>query len=200
MFCLPGLNASIPIRLIMEIRICKQPGTPGYDHELDQLWSIFRQVVSRGDTWPFVPSTSFATFVEKWMGYEPMVAVKGNGAEREDRRVLGTYILKPSQPGLGDHVGTASLMLCPTCLQEPVQSPEQRLERVLGRHILATAKERGFDAIRLDFVVASDTFALELWKDLGFSVVGTVPDAFRHAEQGLTDVHVLHRNLDDLPD
>ena len=175
----------------MEIRICKQPGTPGYDHELDQLWSIFRHVVGQGDTFAFAPSSSFATFLENWMAYEPLVAVKGHGASREDRRVLGTYILKPNQPGLGDHVATAALMLCPTC-----QTPG--LARMFGQHILATAKERNYTAIQFNYVVDTDETALRLWKGLGCQVLGTVPNGFRHARQGLTDVHILYRSLDDV--
>jgi len=37
--------------------------------------------------------------------------------------------------------------------------------------------------------------AIALWESLGFSVVGTVPNAFRHRSEGLVSVHVMYRDL-----
>jgi hypothetical protein len=34
-----------------------------------------------------------------------------------------------------------------------------------------------------------------LWERLGFTVIGTVPLAFRHAELGLVDLRIMHRFL-----
>ena len=49
--------------------------------------------------------------------------------------------------------------------------------------------------MQFNAVVASNTRALRLWESLGFEIVGTVPDAFRHATQGATAVHILYREL-----
>lgn len=43
-----------------------------------------------------------------------------------------------------------------------------------------------------------DLGALALWRTLGFSIVGTLPRAFRHSALGYVDAHVLHRSLDDV--
>jgi hypothetical protein len=52
--------------------------------------------------------------------------------------------------------------------------------------------------MQFNYVVSTNTAAVNLWKKLGFSIIGTVPQAFRHQTLGLVDVYVMHRFLDDL--
>jgi hypothetical protein len=49
--------------------------------------------------------------------------------------------------------------------------------------------------MQFNFVVSRNAGAVRLWQRHGFSIVGTVPGAFRHATHGLTDIHVMHRFL-----
>jgi hypothetical protein len=35
-----------------------------------------------------------------------------------------------------------------------------------------------------------------LWQKLGFTIVGTIPKAFRHRALGYVDAYVMHRFLD----
>ena len=44
-------------------------------------------------------------------------------------------------------------------------------------------------------VVASNERAISLWNSLGFEIVGTVPDAFRHPSNGPTAIHIMYRLL-----
>ena len=34
---------------------------------------------------------------------------------------------------------------------------------------------------------------------LGFTIIGTVPDAYRHAREGLVDAHIMYKRLTDEP-
>jgi hypothetical protein len=43
--------------------------------------------------------------------------------------------------------------------------------------------------------VSTNTGAIALWKSLGFSIVGTVPQAYHHRTNGLVDIHIMHRTL-----
>jgi ribosomal protein S18 acetylase RimI-like enzyme len=49
--------------------------------------------------------------------------------------------------------------------------------------------------MQFNAVVATNTTALRLWRDLGFTVVGTVPEAFRHPADGYVGLHVMYRRL-----
>jgi ribosomal protein S18 acetylase RimI-like enzyme len=70
--------------------------------------------------------------------------------------------------------------------------------KAIGLHCLREARRAGFLAMQFNFVVSTNTRAVALWQKLGFEIVGRVPKAFRHLEQGLVDVYVMHRLLDDI--
>ena len=49
--------------------------------------------------------------------------------------------------------------------------------------------------MQFNYVVSTNTPAVALYRKLGFAVVGTLPEAFRHRTLGLVDVFVMHRFL-----
>ena len=49
--------------------------------------------------------------------------------------------------------------------------------------------------MQFNLVVATNTHALALWKKMGFAVVGTLPNAFRHPREGLVDAVVMYQQL-----
>ena len=53
----------------------------------------------------------------------------------------------------------------------------------------------GFHAMQFNMVVSTNESAVALWKKFGFSIVGTLPRAFRHRKLGLVDAYVMHRFL-----
>jgi ribosomal protein S18 acetylase RimI-like enzyme len=65
----------------------------------------------------------------------------------------------------------------------------------LGEHVLAAARARGFRAMQFNAVVETNVAAVALWRSLGFEVLATVPEAFRHPTGGLVGLHVMHRRL-----
>ena len=65
----------------------------------------------------------------------------------------------------------------------------------MAEHSLLEARRLGYRAMQYNFVVATNTGGLVLWQKLGFEVVGRIPQAFRHAHQGLVDALVLYRLL-----
>ena len=154
-------------------------------HEGDfaAIWPIFQAVVAAGDTYPFAPDTSIAEAHRLCMEAPsiPFVGVEG-------ARVLGAYVLKPNQTGLGDHVANCGYMTQPEARGRGVGS-------ALCEHSIEEARRRGYTAMQFNFVVASNEGAIRLWKRHGFAVVGRVPGAFRHLSLGPVDVLIMHRML-----
>lgn len=147
------------------------------------IWDIFHAVVSRGDTYAFDPKTSREDALAYWLHPANLCFV----AER-DGAIVGTYILKANQPGLGAHVANAAYMV----------SPEARgfgVGRAMGEHSLAEARRRGFRAMQFNFVVSTNESAVGLWLRLGFSIVGTLPAAFHHSDGRYVDAYVMFRPL-----
>lgn len=60
---------------------------------------------------------------------------------------------------------------------------------------LARARGDGYLAMQFNYVVSTNTPAVELYRKLGFAVVGTLPRAFRHRGLGLVDAYVMHKFL-----
>ena len=153
------------------------------ESDFEAIWPIFREVVERGDTYAFDPETTRAEARSIWMSDGVMTYVACDVGE-----VVGTYILKPNQPGLGSHVANAAYMV-------RADAQGRGLGRAMCEHSLGEARKAGFLAMQFNMVVSTNEAAVGLWKKLGFSVVGTLPKAFRHQSLGLVDAYVMHRFL-----
>ena len=151
----------------------------------DTIWDIFHAVVVRGDTYAFDPDISR----EEALGYWSHPSNRCYVAEREGN-VVGTYILRANQPGLGAHVANAAFMVSPGARGLGVG-------RSMGEHSLSEARRLGFRAMQFNLVVSTNEAAIQLWKQLGFKIVGTLPGVFRHSEKGFVDAHVMFCSLDE---
>ena len=49
--------------------------------------------------------------------------------------------------------------------------------------------------MQFNFVVSTNDAGVALWQKLGFTIVGTLPEAFEHATLGKVDACVMHRFL-----
>ena len=155
------------------------------DADRDAIWDIFHDVVAAGDTYVFDPNTSRDEALAYWFRADTHTYVA-----EEDRQVVGSYILKANQPGLGAHVANAGYMVAPSARGLGVG-------RKMGEHSLIEARRLGFRAMQFNFVVSTNESAVHLWQELGFKIAGTLPGAFRHAEKGFVDVYVMFRSLID---
>ena len=153
----------------------------GKDREA--IWQIFHAVVSRGDTYAFDPEISRQQALTYWFSPKTRCYVA-----LSEQKIVGTYILKANQPGLGSHVANAGFMVAP-CAQG------RGIGRVMAEHCLHEATRLGYRAMQFNFVVSTNTTALRLWKSLGFKIAGRLPGAFRHRHDGFVDVYVMYRRL-----
>jgi ribosomal protein S18 acetylase RimI-like enzyme len=151
--------------------------------EFERVWPLFQTVIAGGDTYSYPPDLDIEQ-ARAWWTTPPCRCFI---AER-DGEVLGCYMLKPNQPGLGDHVANAGYMVSPAARGQGIAS-------MLCEHSMGEARRAGFTAMQFNFVVSTNTTAVRLWQRHGFQIVGQVPGAFRHAELGPTDIYVMHRTL-----
>lgn len=49
--------------------------------------------------------------------------------------------------------------------------------------------------MQFNFVVKSNTVAVKLWQNVGFEIIGEIPDAFNHSTNGLTNAYIMFRKL-----
>ena len=149
----------------------------------DGIWPFLRQIVAAGETYAYDPQMSEDQARRLWIVGPPgrtIVAVDDDGA------IVGTANMYANRPGPGAHVASASFMVDPG-------HHGQGTGRALGEHMLGWAREEGFRAVQFNAVVETNERAVALWRSLGFRVIGTVPEAFRHPAYGYVGLHVMHR-------
>ncbi len=182
---------------------------PARNEDRPAVWNIIKAVIAGGDTYVFDPETPEDEMLAYWFAPEkhvyvaelsepPATAADGKafgdtpapGPEREPdaSRIVGTFWLKPNQPGLGDHVCNAAYMVSP-------EAHGKGIGRKMGEFSFDEARRLGFTAMQFNFVVASNTAAVSLWQSLGMNIIGTIPNAFRHKQNGPTNAYIMHREL-----
>ena len=148
------------------------------------IYPFYSAIVEAGETYAFPLGQSPEEACPWWMEEPPgltVVAVDGD-------EVLGSAKMGPNRPGRGVHVATASFMVDPAHRGRGVG-------RALGEYALAWAREAGYAGMQFNAVVETNTAAVALWQELGFEIVGTVPEAFDHVRHGRVGLHVMYRRL-----
>lgn len=153
------------------------------DADKEQIWEIIKSVISTGDSYVFYPDSPAEKIIEHWFA-----ADKKTYVALVDEKVVGTFYLKANQPDLGSHVSNAGYMVAP-------EAKGKRVGRTMAEFSLEEAKRSGFTAMQFNFVVKSNKVAVKLWLGLGFEIIGEIPEAFNHAENGLTNALIMYRKL-----
>ncbi len=150
-----------------------------------EFFPTFTEVVEAGETYAFPVGLSLDEARGWWVEEPPGVTVVALG---DDGELLGSAKAGPNRPGRGSHVATASFMVTSAARGRGVG-------RALGEWALDWAREHGCAAMQFNAVVETNTVAVKLWQDLGFAIIGTVPEAFDSASHGRVGLHVMHRHL-----
>ena len=149
------------------------------------IWPIVEAVVRAGETFTYPTDASEALAREMWMLAPPGATVV---ALDDDGAIAGTAKMNPNHMGPAAHVAGASFMVAPDL-------GGRGIGRALGEHALAWAREQGYRAMQFNAVVETNARAVALWRSLGFEIVGTLPQAFRHPAHGYVGLHVMYRLL-----
>ena len=147
------------------------------------VWKIIKFIISTGDTYLFYPNTSREKMLDYWFGADKMTYVA-----RWENKFVGTFFLKDNQPDLGSHIVNAGYMVAP-------EAKGKGIGRKMAEFSLREAKRLGYKAMQFNFVVKSNEIAVKLWLALGFEIIGEIPEAFQHKENGLTNALIMYRKL-----
>lgn len=146
------------------------------------IWPFLRQIVAAGDTFTYDEEMDYAEAEAMWMVSAPgrvVVAAVDGGS------VVGTANMYANRAGPGAHVATASYMV------EPAHQG-RGVGRALVSESLRWARAQGFRGMQFNAVAQTNTYAVRLYESLGFNVLGTVPQGFRHPLHGDVGLHVMY--------
>ena len=152
-------------------------------NDIDGVWEIFEQVVKPGDTYAFDPDSSRDDMLKLWFAPTMRVYVA-----EENNKIWGTYFIKPNQAGLGAHIANCGYMVHP-------ETRGRGLGKQLCGHSLVIAREMGYKGMQFNFVVSTNTTAVKLWQNLGFSIIGTIPGGFNHRQLGYVDAYIMFQKI-----
>lgn len=156
--------------------------TPG---DWPAIWRFMRGIVAAGETFAWDPGTTEDEARAVWMHDPPgrtVVAVDDGGT------ILGTAETHPNHGGPGSHIANAGFMV------DPGHSG-RGVGRALAEHVLGQARADGYRAMQFNAVAQTNTPAVALWRSLGFDVLATVPEGFRHPVKGYVGLHIMYRRL-----
>ncbi len=148
------------------------------------IWEIFQHVITEGETYSYGDEFTREQAIPYWLTAPTTHSV----VAELDGKVAGVYALRTNRLGRANHIANGSFMVAPW-------ARKQGIARKLGQDFLKQAKELGYQAAQFNFVVSTNTVAVNLWKSLGFVHVGTSPKGFQHPRHGLVDVYILHQFL-----
>jgi ribosomal protein S18 acetylase RimI-like enzyme len=156
---------------------------PARAADADAIWRILEPMIRAGETYPLPRDMSREMALDYWRKPEHEVFV----AEDADG-VHGTYFLRANGTAGAAHVANCGYVTGPW-------AQGRGMARAMCAHSFERARQRGFRAMQYNFVVASNTRAVQLWKDFGMQIVGVVPEAFLHPTLGYVNALVMYRAL-----
>jgi L-amino acid N-acyltransferase YncA len=152
---------------------------PANPADYDAIWSILEPVFRTGETYTLPRDITREEALAYWFAPGNQVFVA-----EEDGETLGTYYLRVNQRGGGSHVGNCGYMTA-------AHATGKGIARSMCLHSKELAKQQGFRAMQFNFVVSTNERAVRLWQSLGFAIVGTLPQTFRHPHSGFVDAYVM---------
>jgi L-amino acid N-acyltransferase YncA len=155
------------------------------DDDWQAIWPFLHKIVEAGETYTYPRDLTEPAARELWMVSAPGRTVVAVG---DDGSVVGTANMYANRPGPGSHIASASFMVDPSY-------GGKGTGRMLGQEVVRWATAAGFHGIQFNAVVETNTRAVALWQALGFEIIGTVPEAFRHPTLGYVGLHVMYRRL-----
>ncbi|MGV9525776.1 N-acetyltransferase family protein [Streptomyces cellulosae] len=147
-----------------------------------RIWPFWHRIVAAGETYTWDPGTSEEDARALWMSPAKRVYVV-----EDDGTVVASAYLTSNYGGPAARIANAGFMVDP-------DRAGRGIGRLLAEHVLAEARDAGYRGMVFNAVVETNP-AVRLWSSLGFTVLGTVPDAFDHPRHGRVGLHIMYRPL-----
>lgn len=151
--------------------------------DIPAMMKIWNHVVDEGNAFPQKEPLTQKAAQEFFAGQSYTgVAEDGGG-------IVGLYILHPNNVGRCGHISNASYAVA-----------ADRRGKGVGRLLVMDCLERaailGFGILQFNAVVKSNLGAIHLYKDLGFTALGTIPGGFLNKSGEYEDIIVFYKKLE----
>jgi len=152
-------------------------------NDFELFWPAFKEVVYAQETYAFDPNIDFESAYNLWCSSpQKTYVIKDDGA------ILGSYYIKANAAGPSSHISNCGYMVNP-------KSRGRGIARKLCVHSQQVAAELGYSAMQFNSVVSTNEIAINLWKKLGYKIIGTIPKAYNHKKLGYVDSFIMYKQL-----
>ena len=151
--------------------------------DLDDIWRLWKEIMDQKVYFPHDETWTRYDIEKSWINLNNHCYV----AESEGK-IVGGYILKPNQPGYGNHIANASYLV-------DTKFRGGGIGNKLCEHSIDAAKSHGYRGMQFNLVVSTNIGAIKIWKRHGFEIIGTIPEGFYHDEKGYVDAMIFYKNL-----
>lgn len=147
------------------------------------IWAILEPIIRAGETYPLPRDMKDKAALAYWLSslHQTFVA-------ELDGRIVGTYFIRPNNSGGGAHICN-----CGYAVAQDAQG--KGIARAMCAHSIELARHTGYRGMQFNFVVASNTRAVDLWTQMGFETLARLPGVFDHPRLGYVDALVMFRKL-----
>lgn len=148
-----------------------------------RIWPFWHRIVAAGETYTWDPGASEEAARALWTGPAKRVYV----VEDDTGAVVASAYVTPNYAGPAAHIANAGFMVDP-------DHAGRGVGRLLAGYVLTEARKAGYRGMVFNAVVETNP-AVGLWTSLGFTILGTVPEAFDHPRHGPVGLHIMYRAL-----
>lgn len=135
--------------------------------DIKQAIEIWNDIVSDGIAFPQTELLNEVSGLEFFNSQ----SYTGVAYDENSGEIVGLYILHPNNVGRCGHISNASYAV-------KKDKRGQHIGELLVKDCLIKAKELDFKILQFNAVVATNISALNLYKKLGFTQLGTIPKGF----------------------
>lgn len=147
------------------------------EKDLKEMIEIWNTVVDDGVAFPQLEKLDLNSGRE----FFSEQSFTGVAYDEESGQIAGLYILHPNNVGRCGHICNASY-----AVKKSLRG--MNIGEKLVTHCIAKAKELDFRILQFNAVVKSNTVALRLYKKLGFTQLGIIPEGFRMKDGTYEDI------------
>lgn len=148
-----------------------------------EIWDILKPIIREGDSFTFFPEATQEAVLDYWCSN-----LKNTYTALIEDQIVGTFFIQDNQPGLGSHVANAGYATSQ-------KYSGKGIGKQMGLFSLTEAKKLGYKAMQFNIVVKTNKRAVFLWQDIGFNIIGEIPDAFNHRTLGFVNAYIMYKNL-----
>ncbi|MFI5674360.1 GNAT family N-acetyltransferase [Streptomyces cellulosae] len=148
-----------------------------------RIWPFWHRIVAAAETYAWDPDTSEEAARALWMAPAKRVYV----VEDDGGAVVASAYLTPNYGGPAARIANAGFMV------DPDHSGRGH-GRALAEYLLTAAEAAGYRGMVFNAVVETNP-AVKLWTSLGFTILGTVPEAYEHPRHGRVGLHIMYKAL-----